>query len=93
MYKELLAYNQTPERTSSIMVDEASACHKGLLYQEVFPQDISWYSSNAKTEAADTLLMLILLCEQKNWTLAELENIGAERFRKRMEELRRGSQE
>ncbi len=93
MYKEYLAYNQTPERTASILTDEASACHKGLLYEEVFPGDISWYSANAKTEAADALIMLIVLCEQKGWTLAELENIGAERYYKRMNEIKRGKQD
>ncbi len=93
MYKELLAYNQTPERTASIMVDEASAVHKGLLYKEVFPNDTSWYSANAKPEMGDLIIMVKLLCEQNNWDTKELEAMGAARFCKRMEELRKGKQE
>jgi hypothetical protein len=67
MYKEHLAYAQTPERTASIMVDEASAVHKGLLYDEVFPQNKSWYSMNSQTEMADFRVMVILLHEQLGW--------------------------
>ncbi len=93
MYKEYLAYAQTPERTAAILTDEASAVHKGLLYKEIFPNDISWYSSNASSEMGDLIVMMKLLCEQNNceWTL--LESIGRQRFLKRMEELKKGKQE
>jgi hypothetical protein len=93
LYQELLAYNQTPERTAAILTDEASAVHKGMLYQEVFPNDTSWYSANAKREAGCLLIMFKLLCEQKDWDIEELELIGAETFKKRMEDLKRGKQE
>jgi len=93
VYKEHLAYNQTPERTASILTDEASAVHKGLLYEEVFPGDLSWYTSNIQTELGDLLVMARLLCEQKGWDPVELEKIGAERFLIRMKELKRGKRE
>lgn len=93
MYIEHLAYDQTSERTASILVDEASAVHKGLLYKEVFPGDISWYSSNIKSEMGDLLIMVKLLCEQENWDLGDLEIIGRERFLARMRELKRGGQD
>lgn len=93
MYKELLTYNQTPERTASILVDEASAVHKGMLYKEVFPYDTSWYSLNASAEMGDLIVMMKLLCEQNLWNPEELEILGRTRFEKRMQELKRGKQE
>ena len=93
MYKEQLAYAQTPERTAAILTDEAALVHHGMLYKEVFPNDITWYASNAKTEAGDLLIQFKLLCEQNEWNEHELESIGAVRFAKRMEELRKGRQE
>jgi hypothetical protein len=75
------------------MVDEASAVHKGLLYQEVFPRDKSWYSANAQTEMADLVVMVRLLCKQKGWDFVELERLGRQRFETRMKELKNGRQD
>lgn len=93
MFTEHLAYEQTPERTAAILMDEASSVHKGLLYREVFPHDSGWYSLNCKVEAGDLLIMLKLLCEQCGWSLEELEIIGKERFMVRMSELKKGRRE
>jgi len=93
MLKEQLAYNQTPERTASILVDEASAVHKGLLYKEVFPNDKSWYSLNIEAEMGDLIIMMELLCEQCHFNFAKLAELGEQRFKKRMEEIRKGKQE
>ena len=93
MYKEHLAYDQTPERTAAILTDEASAVHKGLLYEEVFPNDSSWYTLNIQTELGDLLVMVKLLCEQKGWDPVEAEKVGAERFLVRMKELKEGRRE
>ncbi len=93
MYKEYLAYNQTPERTASIMTDEASAVHKGMLYKEVFPNDTSWYSANSLVEMGDLIVMAKLLCEQNNWDIEKIEELGKKRFLQRMKELKRGKQD
>ena len=93
MYKEHLAYAQTPERTASILTDEASATHKGLLYKEVFPNDKSWYSSNIVAELGDLVTMTLLLCEQLDLDINEVREIGYKRFLVRMEELKKGRQE
>lgn len=90
MYKEELAYAQTPERTAAILTDEASAVHKSLLYAEVFGP--TGYARTTKYELGDAVSMIFLLCEQLGYNFEEVRAMGLERFKERMSQLKEGHQ-
>lgn len=89
-YKEILEkykVEQTPEFTARVLSYEIGDIHKLLIYKERFGS--TGYLGDLKHACADTLAMIGLLSEQLGYNLAELKEIGLERFTDRMQEVKR----
>ncbi len=90
MLKEILTYDQTPERTAEMLNIEAGQVLRSLIYMERFGSH--GYAKNTKAEVGDALTMLTLLCEQMGWNLEEVKAEGFERFKERMQQIKEGRQ-
>ncbi len=89
-YKELLTYNQSPERTAEMLNIESGQLLRSLIYMERF--GLHGYAKNTRAETGDAITMLFLFCEQMGWNLDEIKAEGLERFQERMQQIKEGKQ-
>ncbi len=90
MLKELLTYDQTPERTAEMLSIESLQVLRAFIYKERFGD--FGYARTLKTEVADAYTQILLLCEQMGWLPSQLEKEGIERFKERMAQIKEGRQ-
>jgi NTP pyrophosphatase (non-canonical NTP hydrolase) len=88
MYKEKLAYNQSPERTSEIMTYEATNVMHEIIHADVYPKLKTQHLDNARKELGDLITQTLLLCEQMNWDWNKVADEGYMSFIDRMKDIR-----
>ena len=86
MLKELLTVEQSPEFTARVLSYEVGDIHKLMIYKERLGS--TGYLGDLKIACADAKTMINLLSEQLGYDTEELRDIGIERFKHRMSELK-----
>jgi hypothetical protein len=90
VYKEKLAYDQTPERTAEILSYEGAMVLHEIIYADAFPKQAACHMENMKLELGGMITMSLLLCEQLDLNWNQVVDLGYDQFREKMKTIREG---